>query len=61
MFFGRLMQSFQAVAAAPPMAGRIYPLLKGVVDEVCGTLARLIAYLCTLALLLIVLVLPLKV
>ena len=36
------------------MAGRIYPLLKGVVDEVCGTLARLVAYLCALALLLIV-------
>jgi hypothetical protein len=47
------MQSFQAVPAAPHGIGRILPVLKRAVDEVCGTLARLIAYLGTLALLFI--------
>jgi hypothetical protein len=44
------MQSFQAVPAAPHATGRIRTALKNAVDEVCGTLARLIAYLGTLAL-----------
>lgn len=47
------MQSFQAVPAAPPITGKILPVLKSMVDELCGTLARLIAYLGTLALLFI--------
>ena len=45
------MQSFEAAPAAFHFADRVCPMLKGMVDEVCGTLARLIAYLCTLALL----------
>ena len=53
VFFGHLMQSFEAVPAAPHYASRIYPVLKGMVDELCGTLARLIAYLCAMALLFI--------
>jgi len=44
------MQSFQAVPAAPHATGRIRTALKCAVDEVCGTLARLIAYIGTLAL-----------
>lgn len=48
------MPSFQAVPAAPHPAGRILAALKSAFDEVCGTLARLIAYVCTLALLFIV-------
>jgi hypothetical protein len=48
------MQPFQAVPATPHHTGGIYSVLKGVVDEVCGTLARLIAYLGALALLFIV-------
>jgi hypothetical protein len=48
------MQPLQAVPATPHDTGRVHPVLKGMVDEVCGTLARLIAYLCTLALLFIV-------
>ena len=48
------MQPFQAVPAAPHHTGGILPVLKSAVDEVCGTLARLIAYLGTLALLFIV-------
>ena len=44
------MQAFQAVSAAPHTTGRIRTALKCAVDEVCGTLARLIAYLGTLAL-----------
>jgi hypothetical protein len=53
VFFGRLMQPFQAVSAAPHGTGRIRPALKGMVDELFGTLARLIAYVGTLALLFI--------
>jgi hypothetical protein len=48
------MQPFQAVPAAPHHSGGVLPVLKSAVDEVCGTLARLIAYLCTLALMFIV-------
>jgi hypothetical protein len=48
------MQSFQAVPAAPHDTGRIHPVLKSAADEICGTLARLVAYCCTLALLFIV-------
>lgn len=43
------MQAIQAVPAAPH-TGRIRAALRSAVDELCGTLARLIAYLCTLAL-----------
>ncbi len=48
------MQPFQAVPAAPHHTGRVLTVLRSAVDEVCGTLARLIAYVCTLALLFIV-------
>src|SRR5947209_5333724 len=48
------MQPFQAFPATPHDTGGIYSGLKGMVDEVCGTMARLIAYLGTLALLFIV-------
>src|ERR1043165_4433398 len=48
------MQPFQAVPATPHHTGRILAALKSAVDEVCGTLARLIAYVCMLALLFIV-------
>ena len=51
LFFGRLMQPFQAVPAVPHDIGRIRPVLKGMADEFFGALARLIAYVCTLALL----------
>jgi hypothetical protein len=44
------MQSFEAVPATPHFTGRIYPALSSLFDEFCGTLARLIAYVCTLAL-----------
>jgi hypothetical protein len=40
--------------AVPHYTGAVQPELKGGVDEICGTLARLIAYCCTLALLFIV-------
>src|ERR1700752_2762315 len=48
------MQPFQAVAAAPDFTGGLGHALKSAVDEICATLARLIAYLCTLALMFIV-------
>ena len=48
------MQPFQAVPAAAHYTGGVDPVLKSAADEVCGTLARLIAYCCTLALLFIV-------
>jgi hypothetical protein len=48
------MPPFQAVRAAPHYTGNVHSVLKGAADEVCGTLARLIAYCCTLALLFIV-------
>ena len=48
------MQPFQAVPAAPHFTGGPSAVLKNAVDEICATLARLIAYLCALALLFIV-------
>jgi hypothetical protein len=48
------MQPFQAVPAAPHFTGGPGAVLKSAVDEICATLARLIAYLCTLALMFIV-------
>ena len=44
------MHSFPAAAANSHYTTRIHPTLTSIVDEVCGTLARLIAYLMTLAL-----------
>jgi len=44
------MHSFEARTAAPHYTAGIHPALTSFADEVCGTLARLIAYLCTLAL-----------
>jgi hypothetical protein len=49
--FGRLMHSFPAGPANSCYTLRIRPALASFVDEVCGTLARLCAYLMTLALL----------
>jgi hypothetical protein len=48
------MQAFQAIPAAPHRTGKIRAALKSAVDEICGTLARLFAYLGTLALFFIV-------
>jgi len=48
--FGRLMHSFPAGSASSHYTTRIHPALASFVDEVCGTLARLCAYLMTLAL-----------
>src|SRR5207249_6138760 len=48
--FGRLMHSFPAGSANSPYTTRIHPALACFVGEVCGTLARLCAYLMTLAL-----------
>ena len=48
--FGRLMHSFPANPATSNYTTRIHPLLMGFVDEVCGTVARLCAYLMTLTL-----------
>src|SRR5262245_7049756 len=54
VFSGRLMPPFQAVPAAPHYTGSVHTVLLGsAADEICGTLARLIAYCCTLALLFI--------
>ena len=44
------MHSFPAGSANSPYTTRIHPALASFVDEVCGTLARLCAYLMTLAL-----------
>jgi hypothetical protein len=44
------MHSFEARTAASHDTARIHPALTSFADEVSGTLARLIAYLCTLAL-----------
>ena len=44
------MHAFEARTAGPHYRSRIHPALTSFADEVCGTLARLIAYLCTLAL-----------
>src|SRR5882762_4888204 len=48
--FGRLMQSFSADPANSHDTTRIHPALTSFADEVCGTLARLFAYVMTLAL-----------
>jgi hypothetical protein len=48
---GRLMQSFWAPRAIPYYPAKIHPALNSLGDEFCGTLARLIAYVGTLALL----------
>jgi hypothetical protein len=45
------MRSFRAIEANPSYSTRIHPMLTSFADECCGTLARLIAYLGTLALL----------
>jgi hypothetical protein len=45
------MRSHFANNAEPYYPARIYPILKSFADEICGTLARLIAYVGTLALL----------
>ena len=47
------MQSFEAAPATPHYTGRIPPALSNFADEICGTAARLVAYLCALALLFI--------
>jgi hypothetical protein len=44
------MHSFEADPANSHYTARIHPALTSIADEVCGTLARLIIYLCTLAL-----------
>jgi hypothetical protein len=45
------MHSFEAGAANSHYTARIHPaLITSFADDICGTLARLIAYLCTLAL-----------
>jgi hypothetical protein len=44
------MQSFEAVPATPHFTGRIHPALSCFFDEFCGTLSRVVAYVCTLAL-----------
>lgn len=44
------MPSFPARAANPPIWARIHPALVSFADEVCGTLARVIAYAMALAL-----------
>jgi hypothetical protein len=49
--FGHLMRSFPADPATSHYTTRIHPALTSVADEICGTLARLVAYLLTLALL----------
>src|SRR5258706_7377890 len=48
--FGRLMHSFPANPATSNYTTRIHPMLSGFVDEVCGTVARLCAYVMTLSL-----------
>ena len=47
---GRLMRSFWANRAHPSYQTRIHPALTSFADECCGTLARLLAYVGTLAL-----------
>jgi hypothetical protein len=49
--FGRLMHSLSAGPANFHYTTRIHPALTSFADEVCGTLARRLAYLMTLALL----------
>jgi hypothetical protein len=48
--FGRLMHSFPADAAKSNYTTTIHPMLTSFADEVCGTLARLCAYVMMLAL-----------
>jgi len=48
---GRLMQRFSSFPAHSPFASQIHPALTSVSDEVCATIARLFAYVGTLALL----------
>jgi hypothetical protein len=48
--FGHLMQPFEADRATSHYTTRIHPALTSFVDEVYGTLARLTAYVMTLAL-----------
>src|SRR5690242_15820835 len=48
--FGRLMHSFPANSATSTYTTSIHPMLMGFVDEVCATVARLCAYVMTLAL-----------
>jgi hypothetical protein len=45
------MHSFEAGPADSHYTTRIHPMLTSFADEVCGTLARLVAYVMTLALL----------
>jgi hypothetical protein len=47
----RFMQSFSGVPARSPFAAQIHPALTSFTDEVCATVARLFAYVGTLALL----------
>src|SRR4051794_22886341 len=49
--FGRSMHSFPASRASSHRPNRIHPALTSFADECCGTLARLFAYVGTLALL----------
>jgi hypothetical protein len=48
------MRSFRAIRANPSYSTHIHPALNSFADECCGTLARLLAYVGTLALLAIV-------
>src|SRR5438477_10687432 len=48
--FGRLMRSFSALPANSHYMTRIHPALAGFPGELLGTLARLVAYVVTLAL-----------
>src|ERR1700710_142520 len=48
---GRLMRSFSATRASFYYPTRIHPALNSFADECCGMLARLVAYVGTLALL----------
>src|ERR1700754_3826614 len=48
--FERLMHSFPADPARPKYKPTIHPLLSNFVDEVCGTVARICAYVMALAL-----------
>lgn len=45
------MQSFSGIPARSPFAARVHPALTSFTDEVCATIARLFAYMGTLALL----------
>jgi hypothetical protein len=52
--FGRLVRSFWAIRSNALRSTRIHPALSSFADECCATLARLLAYVGTLALLAIV-------